>query len=272
MLFRPLGLAFFLLTAAVPALAAPAAELWPRWEKFTAGSAASVDHGAWNAFLATYVRPVDGVNLVDYGAVDAAAQAALDGYIQMLAATDIDGLDRPQQMALWINLYNAVTVRLIVDNYPLDSIRDLGGLFSSPWGKKLVTVAGEDLSLDDIEHRILRPIWRDPRIHYAVNCASVGCPNLAAEAYEAERLDGQLDAAARAYVNHPRGAEVLGDGLVVSKIYDWYQVDFGGSEAGVISHLKQFAAPPLAKMLTGVSGVADYRYDWALNDAPGGAG
>ena len=270
MLLRPLGLVLALLILAAPAVAAPSADLWPRWEKHTPGSTASIDHGRLNAFLTKYLRPVDGVNRVDYGAITVPDMIELDGYIADLAASDVDALDRPQQMAFWINLYNALTVQLIMTHYPVDSIKDTGGFLSSPWGRTVVTVADQKMSLDDIEHRVLRPIWRDPRIHYAVNCASIGCPNLAAEAYEADKLDAQLDAAARDYVNHPRAAEVTGSGLVASKIYDWYQVDFGGSEAGVIAHLKQYAEPALAAKLDGVSDIADYRYDWALNDVPGG--
>jgi hypothetical protein len=266
--FRPSGplVLILLLPFALPAVAAPSAERWPRWEKHTPGSTVTVDHDAWDSFLSTYVKSVDGINRVDYGEVSSADRAALDAYIGRLAATDVDGLDRPQQMAFWINLYNALTVQLILDNYPLASIRDLGGLFSSPWGRELVAVAGVDLTLDDIEHRILRPIWRDPRIHYAVNCASLGCPNLAMDAYKADRLDRQLDAAARAYVNHPRGVEVTNDGLRLSQIYDWYSADFGGSEAGVVAHLRQHAAPDLADRLAGRPRVAGYRYDWGLND------
>ncbi len=135
-----------------------------------------------------------------------------------------------------------------------------------PWGKKLVAVEGETLSLDDIEHRILRPIWRDPRIHYGVNCASIGCPNLIATAYTAENMDSLLTENARAYVNHPRGAVVEDGALTVSKIYSWFDEDFGGNEAGVIAHLRDYAGPELLARLRDIDDVADYEYDWALND------
>lgn len=174
-------------------------------------------------------------------------------------------------MAYWINLYNALTMQVVLEHYPVDSIRDIDispGWFSDgPWGAKLVGVEGEQLTLDDIEHRILRPIWQDPRIHYAVNCAAVGCPNLQPEPYEGETVDEQLDRAARAYVNHPRGATVTGGDLVVSSIYAWYEEDFGGSEQGVIDHLTAFAEPPLDRMLADFSAIDDDRYDWSLNDA-----
>ena len=174
-------------------------------------------------------------------------------------------------MAYWINLYNALTVDTVLNHYPVGSIRDISispGLFNrGPWDRKLVTVEGQALSLNDIEHRILRPIWHDPRIHYAVNCASLGCPNLANTAYDGSHLDAMLDAAARAYVNNPRGAAVHDGKLTVSSIYRWYEADFGSTDAGVIAHLKRYAEPPLAAALNGISAIADDHYDWRLNDA-----
>ncbi len=131
----------------------------------------------------------------------------------------------------------------------------------------LIEVEGEAVSLNDIEHRILRPIWRDPRVHYALNCASIGCPDLRAAAFTAENAEALLDTAARAYVNHPRGARVENDRLTVSSIYAWFREDFGGTEAGVIAHLKRYAGPELAKALETATDIGGYEYDWALNAA-----
>ncbi len=264
-------LAVTLWLAAPPALAAPKAELWERWTAHQAGSAQDVDHGPWTAFLSRHVAvAADGVARLPYGAIPAADKAALKAYLATLAATPVDSLDRPAQFAFWVNLYNALTVDVVLDHYPVDSIRDIDispGFFSNgPWGKKLITVAGEQLSLDDIEHRILRPIWRDPRIHYAVNCASIGCPNLLTEAFTVANTEAMLDAAARAYINHPRGASVVDGRLVVSRIYDWFREDFGDSEAGVIAHLRQYAAADLQAKLAGIADIRDHAYDWGLND------
>lgn len=253
------------------ASAAPEADLWPRWQAHDPVSRVVVDHGVWDRLLSAYVKPgADGVSRFDYEGLKARDRAALDGYIAALAATPVSALNRAEQFAYWINFYNALTIQVVVDHYPVDSIRDIDispGLFSSgPWGRKLVTVEGETLSLDDIEHRILRPIWRDPRIHYGVNCASIGCPNLIASAYTAGNIDGLLTQNARAYVNHPRGAAVEDGLLTVSKIYSWFDEDFGGSEAGVIAHLREYAGPELLVQLRGIEDVAGYEYDWALND------
>lgn len=253
------------------ARAAPAAKLWPRWEAHDASSRATVDHATWDRFLKTYVsRHDDGVNRVDYGGVSQGDRAALERYLGVLAATPISTFNRPEQHAFWINLYNALTVQVVLDAYPVRSIRDIDispGLFADgPWGKALVTIEGEAVALDDIEHRILRPIWRDPRIHYAVNCASIGCPNLRLEAVTAANAEGYLDAGARDYVNHPRGCSVTEGRLAVSSIYEWFQEDFGGSDAGVIEHLRRYAAPDLAAALADIERISDDDYDWALND------
>ena len=127
------------------------------------------------------------------------------------------------------------------------------------------------MSLDDIEHETMRPTFRDPRVHYAVNCASIGCPNIWPFAWRAATLDRALDDAAAAFVNHPRGVTVLPDGrLRVSSIFKWFREDFGDSEAGVVAHLRRHAAPALAARLNERTAIADDAYDWALNDAPAG--
>lgn len=275
LLLRSFGLTILLLF--LPAIGsgnlfAPSAELWERWKAHDAGSGATVDHSAWDGLLDRHLKPdPSGANLFDYGGLkgSGADTAALTGYLDQLSATPVSTLTRDEQMAYWINLYNALTVQVVVDNYPVASIRDIDispGLFASgPWGKELITVEGEELSLNDIEHRILRPIWKDPRIHYAVNCASIGCPDLQAKAWRAKTLDSMLDAAARAYVNDPRGVSVNGGKVTVSSIYDWFIDDFGGSETTVLAHLKQYADADLKARLEQVTSIEDAAYDWSLN-------
>jgi hypothetical protein len=128
-----------------------------------------------------------------------------------------------------------------------------------------VTVEGEALSLDDIEHGVMRPRFDAAMVHYAVNCASIGCPNLKATAWRAEGLQADLEAAARAYINHPRGVTVTQDGIVVSRIYRWFREDFGDSEDGVIAHLLTFADPQLAAQIEARPTIAGHAYDWSLN-------
>lgn len=226
-------------------------------------------HAAWSDLLSRYVvEDVGGVNLFEYGALkaDAGDRAQLDAYIESYATLDFDALSRDEAFAAWANLYNALTVRHIVQRYPVGSIRD-GYLFGGPW-KDVTTVAdGREVSLDAIEHDILRVEWDDPRVHYAVNCASIGCPNLRNEAWNGATLDEDLDAAARAYVNHPRGVTVRArGGLKVSRIYKWFIEDFGGTEEGVIAHLERYAEPDLRAAIAANRDIRQHAYDWSLND------
>lgn len=222
---------------------------------------------AYADFLTDYVTSSDGVNLVAYARVTPDDRAALQAYIDGLEAMGTGGLSDDEAMAFWFNLYNAVTIEVILDNYPLKSIRSLGAFNRGPWDRKLVTVAGKgEMSLNDIEHATLRAEWDEPRIHYAVNCASYNCPNLMNRPWEAATLDGDLDAAARAYVNHPRGISVSGGRVTASSIYDWYKADFGGSDAGVLAHVRQYADEDLKAALDGVTEIARFDYDWDLNE------
>ena len=258
-------------TGWIEALFAPNAELWQRWTVHDPNGAGRIDHAVWDKILARYLRADgQGVNRFAYGAVTQDDKAALDGYIAARAATPIDRYDRAEQFAFWVNLYNALTVKLMVEHYPVAGIREIdispGWFADGPWGKKLVTVAGEAVSLNDIEHRILRPIWRDPRIHYAVNCAAIGCPNLRRRAFTAANAEAELAAAAREFVNSPRAVRLADGRLTLSSIYVWFQEDFGGSDAGTIAHIRQFAEPSLAAALDGLDHIDAIRYDWSLND------
>ncbi len=255
------------------ALFAPSAELWPRWQRHNPNATATIDHAAWSDLLSRYLRrDGEGLNRFDYAGVSAADRAALDGYIAALAAVPIDDHNRAEQFAYWVNLYNALTVQVVLDHMPVESILDIDispGLFANgPWDKELVQVAGEPLTLNDIEHRILRPIWRDPRIHYAVNCASVGCPNLQTSAFTGAGLEAMLESAARDYVNSPRGLDSTGDGLVVSSIYIWFQEDFG-DDAALIAHLRRYADEQTRAKIEAAPELVDHRYDWSLNGLAG---
>ncbi len=259
----------------VEALFAPRAALWERWTAHDPLATAEIDHTAWTDFLTTYVSEGnDGVTRVAYAQVTDDDKKALGTYLAQLAATPINRLNRAEQRVYWINLYNALTVKVVLDHYPVSSIRDIDispGLFADgPWDKELIEVEGEALSLNDIEHRILRPIWRDPRVHYAVNCAAIGCPNLPSLAFTVGNAEMLLEAAARAYVNHPRGSRIEDGELVVSSIYVWFQEDFGDNDAGVIAHLRRYADRDLAATLSAVERIGAHEYDWSLNDANDG--
>ena len=249
------------------ALAAPAADLWPRWQAHDSASNATIDHSVFNRFLDDYVVTHEtGPNGVRYADVTTADAKALHGYVDSLEAIRIDDYAREVQRAYWINLYNAVTLALVIDHWPVESIRDIdAGVFDSgPWDEKRVTVEGITLSLNDIEHRILRPIWHDGMTHYGVNCASISCPSLRASAYTGADVADALAANARAYVASPQGARTLGGRLVVSKIYQWYGADFGGP-AGVLKHLARLAPADKAKAIATHDTIDGYAYDWSVN-------
>lgn len=248
----------------------PSSKLWDRWTAHDPASDKTVDHSDLATFLDRYrsVGP-SGVALIDYGAVTPADKAALERYVKMLTDTPISTFARPEQEAYWLNLYNAETLRMIVQHYPLDSILDvpLGGWFSfGPWDAKTMTVEGEALTLNDVEHRILRPIWEDARHHYGVNCASIGCPDLAAVPYTADAMDAMLSEGARIYVAHERGARVRGNKLVVSSIYDWFEDDFVRDDGSILDHLFRWATPEKTAEIKAIGEIFDDSYDWALND------
>lgn len=223
-----------------------------------------VDHTPWAILLSEIVvEGDDGINRVRYGTFSEDQRATLDSYIEALSGVDPATLSKAAQLAFWINLYNAETIALILDNYALSSIRDI----DAPWDQPVTVIDGIPLSLNDIEHRIIRPVFNDPRIHYAVNCASIGCPNLAADAYTGENIEEFLTMAARAYVNHPRGISVDKGRITASKIYGWYRDDFGDNDAEILSHIRAFAAPALLERLQDKKKISRYRYDWDLNEA-----
>jgi len=254
------------------------------FSKSAPADAPAFDHGAWTNLLGTYVvAGSGGINRVDYQAWKDTGHQVLKNYLKALEAADPRQLSRNEQFAYWANLYNAQTIDIVLDHYPIDSIRQISigeGLFGfikksvgagGPWKAKVMEVAGHKLSLDDIEHAILRPIFKDPRVHYSVNCSSIGCPNLGREAFTGVKLNTQLDAAARAYINNPRGFTVEGGTIKASSIYQWFQADFGGSEKGVLDHARNYADAPLKIQLEGKTSIDGYFYDWSLNNIQRGS-
>ncbi len=251
---------------------------WERWAAHQTYSDLHVNHRSWDEFLQTYVREgEDGISRMAYRDITREDRQRLAAYIESLSVIDVSDLSRSEQLAYWINLYNALTVQLVLQNYPIESIRQISFNRSfvpsflvgdGPWAEEIVVIEGIPLSLDNIEHRILLPIFRDPRIHYAINRAAISSPNLMGEAVDPQRVDEQFNAAARAYVNHPRAVRVDGNRAGVSSIYTWFRDDFGGSEQAILVHLRNYADADLLVRLQGVTRVRDQGFDWALNDTP----
>ena len=258
------------------------------WASVSARAAQGFDHShaGWTALLKKHVVLLrDGqASQVRYAALRS-DRAAVGAYLALLSAVSVDTFStfsKSEQKAFLINAYNAFTVELILTKYPaLKSIKDLGKLLSTPWKVQWITLLGSKVSLDGIEHEMLRQRGRfdDPRIHFAVNCASVGCPMLREEAFVPERLDQQLDDQTQRFMTdrtrnrfNPKSGE-----LELSKIFSWYGEDFRQGHMGITS-LSVFVARYADRLADDASGQASVRnpktdvvfleYDWALNDAP----
>ena len=239
-------------------------------------SAWSLDHShaVWTKVLKSYQTP-DG--LVKYKQLKADVAANKDhlflGYlssIQSVTFKDYEGYTKSQKMAFLINAYNALTIKLIIDKYPVKTIKDIGGFFTKPWSVEFFSLLdGKIKSLDPIEHKWLRPNFKDFRIHAAVNCASISCPPLRNEAFVAERLDQQLDGQMRAWLGDKTRNQISSSKKTwkVSKIFDWYESDFKKWGGGVAKSIaKYMKAPPADKALEDID-IEYMDYNWNLNEA-----
>lgn len=243
--------------------------------------AAPIDHQPWDALLERHVTVLRGgqASTVNYAGL-ATQLSQLKSYLGSLSSVTRAEFDRwpgDEQLAFLINAYNAWTVRLILDAYPgIDSIKDIGGIFGSPWKKDFIPLLGATRSLDDIEHGLIRGSGRynDPRIHFAVNCASVGCPALRAEAYYAVRLDRQLEEQTRDFLADRSRNRLEGGVLRASAIFDWYEGDFTKGWRGARSlgaFLALYGEPlglspaQLQSLAAGKIGIEFLEYDWKLN-------
>jgi len=262
---------FVLLFQAPGLLAAEKARLMERWLVNDPLSTRQVDHTLWAEILQAYVvETPDGRNAFDYAAVSGADREKLDVYIEQLQHTDVDRLSRQEQLAFWANAFNALAVHFVLEEYPVKSINDIGGGFfsSGPWNERVFRVYSIELSLNDIYHRILRPIWQDARVHYVLACAAKGCADIVAYPYTGPAMDRAMEVAAMNFINQgPAVIDTRQGSLRVSSIFDWYEDDFGGTDEMIISHLREFADDELADRLAGMSRVSGHGFDWTLNDA-----
>lgn len=223
----------------------------------------SFDHALFDGLLR---RHVDADGWVDYAALRG-EQRTLDEYLAALAAAPFDALGRDEKLALLLNAYNAFTLRLILDRWPLDSIMDIAA--EQRWAERRWTLGGRVLSLDDIEHAEIRPHFREPRIHFALVCAAIGCPKLRNEAYVASRLNAQLEEQMRYSHAHERWFrfDAAAGKVHVSMLYDWYREDFLTAEPSVVDFVARYSAPLRSALVAGAKPTLEFLpYDWALND------
>ena len=250
-------------------IAAPSKDYWAYWDRSNENSYDSIDHSRWNRILQSYVidNHSSGVNRFRYAAVSSKDKNNLKRYVKTLEKIDPRAYNRREQQAYWLNLYNAVTVKLVLDNYPIKSMKDIGNkmIKRGPWNKPLINVAGQRLSLNDIEHRILRPIWQDHKIHFGLSCASISCPNVLSKAFTSRNVRPLLKQSGRDYINHPRGVSLKNGKMKASSLFNWYQKDFAKNETKLMKVFAHYADDKFALYLLGYQGKIDYNYDWRLN-------
>lgn len=238
-------------------------------------------HQQWQALVSQHVKPINhgSSSAVDYAAMQQ-QRTQLQSYLKQLSSisqTQFDAWNKASQLAFLINAYNAWTVELILTKYPdIESIKDLGGLFSSPWDKSVIPLLGKTRSLNDIEHKLIRGSdrYNDPRIHFAVNCASIGCPALLEEAYTGAKLEQQLDAQTKRFLADSSRNYAKGDTVYLSAIFKWYGDDFTQGFAGADSVEAFLLLYPNALQLNAEQQAAAKKqqldidfldYNWSLN-------
>lgn len=243
-----------------------------------------VDHSIWDALLSEHVRVFEGgkATQIDYSGFKT-EQKRLETYLEMLSKIDFDDFkrwSRAERLAFLVNAYNAWTVKLILTAYPdLESIKDLGGFFQTPWEKEFIPLFNQTITLDHIEHDLIRGSeeFNEPRIHFAVNCASIGCPALRNEAYTAEKLERQLQEQTILFLSDKSRNYLDNSTLYVSPIFKWYQEDFESGWRAINSLRELFAlyAPSLGlkeqqktALQRGEFKIRFLDYDWSLNDTP----
>ena len=220
-----------------------------------------LDHMPWNKLLLQHINE-DG--WIDYqGFIN--NKGEFNEYLGSISNNPpSNNWSEDEKMAYWINAYNAFTIKLILDYYPVQSIKDIGGKFpmiNSPWDIKFFKIGGVDFDLNTIEHDILRREFNDPRIHFAINCASISCPVLRREAYQSEILDDQLEDQARKFINDPLRNQINAENIRISKIFDWFKSDFTERE-DIISYLNKYSNYQVKENAE----IKFLDYDWSLNE------
>lgn len=220
-------------------------------------AAATPDWAAYNALLHDHVQ----AGRVDYAALK--SDPRLDLTVAAIATADLTTLeDRSERLAFWLNAYNALTLKLVADHYPVASIRDIAD--GKPWDQPVVTLAdGRTLTLNQIEHEIIRPQFKEPRVHFALVCAAASCPPLRSEAYVGDRLEALLEDQAKTFLRDSakNRYDPAGQTLQVNAIFHWFATDFGNDDAALI----EFVAPYLPKAPGPDAKISTLDYDWSLN-------
>jgi len=215
--------------------------------------AQNINHNLWTTLLETYV---DSNGNVNYKELTKKAEN-IDTYLNLLSNSKPDNLvSREEKLAYWINAYNAFTIKLIIDNYPIKSIKDI----KQPWDKKFIDIDGELISLNEIEHDILRKM-NEPRIHFAIVCASVSCPKLQNTAFEPSKIEEQLTNATKEFLADPSKNNLSPNSIRISKLFQWFSKDFtqNGTLIDFLNQYSEITISPKAKR-------SFNNYNWRLNE------
>ena len=235
------------------------------WQISNEHSHQQINHQLWQDILTTYLVDLEQGRTFNYRDVSPRDQQKLSDYLNQLQSIDPQNYNKNEQLAYWINLYNALTVNLILNHYPIASIKDIGDGFTGPWNIPQLIISGQQLSLNQIEHKILRAIWQDPRIHYVINCASTSCPDLGLKAFSSSHIEQQLDHAATRFINQTKGVRFSHQTLILSSIYHWFSDDFGADQAELLKHINHYARPSLQQQLKNYQAQPKFSYQWQLN-------
>lgn len=216
--------------------------------------AQAISHEAWNALLIKYVTATGQVNYAGFKT----DKAKLDAYLKTLSAGVAANASKQEKMAFWINAYNAFTVKLIVDNYPTNSIKDLKG--GKPWDAKFISIGGKTYSLNDIEHEILRKQYFDARLHFVLVCAAKSCPKLLNKAYTAANLETEMENQAKYFINNTAKNKITASSAQLSELFNWYKDDFT-KQGTLIAFLNKYSKVKL----NANAKITNLTYDWSLN-------
>lgn len=251
--------------------AAPKAELIKFWDDSEALSIMQVDHSAWQDILTAYVddQHPSGVNRFNYASVTPSDSAKLKNYLSYLQKLEPRQLNSEEAKAFWINMYNAILVDKIVDAYESGSRRAInrlmnGGVESRALSRDAAELLMQEISLNDIQHGILRPIWKDPRVHFALSTGALSGANIQKAAFNGANNEALLEKAKAEFMQHPRAVRVEDNSLVLNSVFEWYAADFGDNKSAVLAYIRENTSDTMRQAMDGLSRIS-FDYNWDLN-------
>ncbi len=260
------------LLVATASKAAPRADLIEFWDDNEPASTMQINHSIWQELLTAYVddNHPSGISRFDYAAVSADDALRLKNYLDYLEKMEPRQLNQPEAMAFWINMFNAILVDRVLDDFQSGSEGKINRLISGSglrnvgWGRDTAEIAMQEISLNDIEHGILRPIWNDPRIHFVITACTLGGGSIRKTAYTGENIEELLETSKNEFLRHPRGVRVDGNRVILSSIFDWYRSDFAENKNTLLAYVRENTSDELRQAMQGLTRVS-FDYDWGLN-------